>query len=193
MIINFFPNDCAPLEPCLPPEAFRDVPKLTALLLFVIAVATIGLFLHETLAGTTRRKHLTLQNARAAASRISVALRAVPLLEGDALRAVCKYISVNLLIILDMTLHQTREFCNDQLHDRELVEAAMSVRDEALKLREPVAKASVLLTLRVRSGKAQLMALEATDRYILDIAPALRKLHEKCSDARDRIPIFQIE
>jgi hypothetical protein len=27
----------------------------------------------------------------------------------------------------------------------------------------------------------------------LDIAPALRKLHEKCSDARDRIPIFQIE
>lgn len=182
--------------PCLPEGDLSLHPLEWLFIAFcLLAFLVLVLFLNETFSKPIRYRKLTLPNARASAERISGALQALELLQGDGLRVVCREIANDLLLIADFTSIGARRFefthCKVPA-DGEVLPAIQAVYDEADSLRNSLVRALFLLKFRSRAAEGQTLMLNATSGYVSVLAPALRELHSQRTDARDRIPIFEI-
>jgi hypothetical protein len=192
----------SPLQPCdtMPwnshciPEAYLPHTNTWVLvLLLIFACLSLAVLIHQAFTRSAWWKNLTLQNSRAAAERISDALRALPLLQGDPLRSVCKSIANDLLLVIDFTLVEAGRYGSAQSEETDSLEAIHNVRREAFKLREPVIRALLLLRFRSQPATAQRLILEATAHYISAVIPAVRELHRRQTDSCERIPVFEIK
>jgi hypothetical protein len=179
--------------PC-PPDGSSYPSPIEPLLTFLVAYAlvTIGLILYQVLI-CKRRPSLTLQNARQAAERISAALHSLPLPQADPPRAICKSIAKDLLFIIDYNLSEVMRYWLEQPKQVDIAESVHTICHEALRLRQPLERARILLHFKPLAVKGQGLTLAAAARYTSVFTPALRQLHENRGDSQSFIPIFEID
>lgn len=188
------PCDKMPWIPHCIPDAYVPHANLWVFaLLLIVACLTFVFFIGQTFVRSAIWRKLTLQNAADAAGQISSALRALPLLQGEPLGSVCKSVARNLLVVIDFTLLEAGRYGSMQREGTNLLGAIHNVRREAFKLRKLVVKALFLLRFSSEPATAQQLIVEAADRYVSAVVPAVKELHKKQTDSRERVPVFEIK
>jgi hypothetical protein len=129
----------------------------------------------------------------AAAERISETLRFLSSLKGDELTAACRLIVRDLRVLVDTAWHETTIALARCSADEMPARAVLKAKREAAALLRWLHWARVLLALGWRRDAARRLVLKAVERYAAVFTPAVKQIHKRGGEWRQRIPLFEIQ
>lgn len=187
----FFTSQPEPIvEPPGPPPAAEQV---FILLMVLVALVVLGLFIQNLIyAGKMRR--ISRKGLREAAGRISLSLTLLSGQRGRELQQSCKLIASDLLTLLEGALRETSRYVYVETPEDEADwNAVFKTRDQVMATRRRLMLALFLLNFNSQLGKGQRLTLEAVERYVSVLTPALKDLYSRDGAWRRQAIFFEIK
>ena len=181
-------NEIPGARPCPPPADERFL----ILVLILGALVVVGL-LTQNLIYADKMRRISRKGLRAAAGRISVALTLVSGLRGRELQQSCKLIASDLMTLLEGALRETSRYCYIEVPENEADwDSVFKTRGQVMAMRRRLILAMFLLNFQSQRGKGQRLTLEAVERYVSVLTPALKELTHDAAWQR-QISFFEID